>query len=56
LNSSTAGTRRHQYLFLEKRYYTRAGEVVWALLAVSVVRHATARRSILSPRLKTLTT
>jgi diguanylate cyclase len=25
---------------LEKRYYTRDGEVVWALLAVSVVRHA----------------
>ncbi len=25
---------------LEKRYYTRSGEVVWALLAVSVVRHA----------------
>ncbi|HHL0032497.1 diguanylate cyclase [Enterobacter mori] len=25
---------------LEKRYYTRNGEVVWALLAVSVVRHA----------------
>ncbi|HDX4048313.1 TPA: diguanylate cyclase [Enterobacter soli] len=25
---------------LEKRYYTRHGEVVWALLAVSVVRHA----------------
>lgn len=24
---------------LEKRYYTRNGEVVWALLAVSVVRH-----------------
>ncbi|MFY9995193.1 MAG: diguanylate cyclase [Leclercia sp.] len=25
---------------LEKRYYTRSGEVVWALLAVSLVRHA----------------
>ncbi|VTP71295.1 Sensor protein fixL [Leclercia adecarboxylata] len=25
---------------LEKRYYTRNGEVVWALLAVSLVRHA----------------
>lgn len=25
---------------LEKRYYNRSGEVVWALLAVSVVRHA----------------
>ncbi|MDF7722832.1 PAS domain S-box protein, partial [Enterobacter hormaechei subsp. xiangfangensis] len=25
---------------LEKRYYTRSGAVVWALLAVSVVRHA----------------
>ena len=25
---------------LEKRYYTRNGEVVWALLVVSVVRHA----------------
>lgn len=25
---------------MEKRYYTRSGEVVWALLAVSVVRHA----------------
>lgn len=25
---------------LEKRYYTRGGEVVWALLAVSLVRHA----------------
>ncbi|WP_039058620.1 diguanylate cyclase [Enterobacter sp. Bisph1] len=25
---------------LEKRYYTRNGEVVWALLAMSVVRHA----------------
>ena len=25
---------------LEKRYYTRDGEVVWALLVVSVVRHA----------------
>ncbi|WES70692.1 diguanylate cyclase [Superficieibacter sp. HKU1] len=25
---------------LEKRYYTRKGEVVWALLAVSLVRHA----------------
>ncbi|MBN6046105.1 diguanylate cyclase [Citrobacter sp. ku-bf4] len=24
---------------MEKRYYTRAGEVVWALLAVSLVRH-----------------
>lgn len=24
---------------LEKRYYTRSGAVVWALLAVSVVRH-----------------
>lgn len=24
---------------LEKRYYTRSGEVVWALLAVSLVRH-----------------
>lgn len=25
---------------MEKRYYTRAGEVVWALLAVSLVRHS----------------
>jgi diguanylate cyclase len=25
---------------LEKRYYTRKGDVVWALLAVSLVRHA----------------
>jgi PAS domain S-box-containing protein len=25
---------------MEKRYYTRNGEVVWALLAVSLVRHA----------------
>jgi len=25
---------------MEKRYYTRKGEVVWALLAVSLVRHA----------------
>ncbi|POT59618.1 diguanylate cyclase [Citrobacter amalonaticus] len=25
---------------LEKRYYTRQGEVVWALLAVSLVRHS----------------
>ena len=25
---------------LEKRYYTRSGDLVWALLAVSVVRHA----------------
>lgn len=25
---------------MEKRYYTRSGEVVWALLAVSLVRHA----------------
>lgn len=25
---------------MEKRYYTRAGDVVWALLAVSLVRHS----------------
>ncbi|WP_312687766.1 diguanylate cyclase [Kosakonia sp.] len=25
---------------MEKRYYTRSGDLVWALLAVSVVRHA----------------
>lgn len=40
---------------MEKRYYTRNGDVVWALLAVSLVRHKDNQPSILSPRLKILT-
>lgn len=40
---------------MEKRYYNRNGDVVWALLAVSLGATRMARRSILSLRLKTLT-